>query len=133
IRQEELVLFENETPIKEEPMDVKEEPFDEETPKFGNFTKDLRGIAEDSRIAAPLFDHDYFIMEGPKEFREEPMEEPIADLFCPSTGEFRTIDGAERTDKNELECPACECNIDRDQMWHGSCISDACTVLLPHC
>ncbi|GMR55498.1 hypothetical protein PMAYCL1PPCAC_25693, partial [Pristionchus mayeri] len=44
---EPLVLFENETSIKEEPMDVKEDLNAVERPNFGNFTKESLGIAED--------------------------------------------------------------------------------------
>ncbi|GMR31307.1 hypothetical protein PMAYCL1PPCAC_01502, partial [Pristionchus mayeri] len=66
------------------------------------FMENPAGLAEASATSLPLFDNGTPIKEEPIEIKEELINdhteikqgEPIPDVFCPSTGDFRPIDSS---------------------------------------
>ncbi|GMR38107.1 hypothetical protein PMAYCL1PPCAC_08302, partial [Pristionchus mayeri] len=94
-RMEFLPLFETVVPkhIKEEPVEMKEEPIDE-----------LVDIEQISSLATANE-----IKEDPMEVKYEPiddlkLEEPIIDIYCPSTGESRPIDSTNLDNGLAMDC-----------------------------
>ncbi|GMR55528.1 hypothetical protein PMAYCL1PPCAC_25723, partial [Pristionchus mayeri] len=80
--------------------------------------------------------HDYQIKEEPMEFKEEPLEEPVADIFSPSTGEHRPIGseggewiGGEPGSRERYESIE-RCTL---SLVHSSmCIDDNCGIVGCH-